>query len=181
MRREPVLGPNARWQPWRWTLDAVVPQVLHAHSGDSPQCVHDQAGVQRWFFPGFEVVLHREDAEGYYLNLTTPAPCWFVLWRMDVLADLPGASGEPVGVPQLVSLSYHDAGRFLDAQEQVDQVPADDQVLAWLSVFTQAHYVPEPKRRQRPQSFQPLKDRFGLPASISTGDSRRKGGADHGR
>jgi hypothetical protein len=38
--------------------------------------------------------------------------------------------------------------------------------------FAQAHYVPEPKRRQRPESFRRLEDRFGRPASVSTGKGR---------
>ena len=30
------------------------------------------------------------------------------------------------------------------------------------------HYVIEPKRRKRPESFKPLQDRFGNPAAVST-------------
>ena len=35
--------------------------------------------------------------------------------------------GEPMAVPQIVTLSYHEAGRWLDAQERVDQVPAPEE------------------------------------------------------
>jgi hypothetical protein len=75
--------------------------------------------------------------------------------------------------PQAVSLSYHDAGRWLDAQETVETVPAPADVVAWMRAFAEHHYVPEVKKRQRPQSFQGLTDRFGQPASVSTTEKRR--------
>jgi len=67
-----------------------------------------------------------------------------------------------------VSLSYHDAGRWLDAQETVEQVPAPAPVVDWMRAFVEEHYQAEPKKRQRPQSFKPLQDRFGSPASVTT-------------
>jgi hypothetical protein len=119
------------------------------------------------------VELFRDDAEGYYLNATTPAPCWFVLWRMEEEATI---AAEPIARPVAVSLSYHDAGRWLDAQEMVEQVPAPAQVVEWMRDFAESHYVPEPKRRKRPESFRRLEDRFGNPASVSTG--KKYGGGD---
>ena len=73
-------------------------------------------------------------------------------------------------------LSYHDAGRWLDAQETVEQVPAAPEVLEALRAFVAEHYQPEPKRRKRPDSFQSLTDRFGNPASVSTEKQRGGGG-----
>jgi hypothetical protein len=119
------------------------------------------------------VELFRDDAEGYYLNATTPAPCWFVLWRME---EEPTVAGEPIPRPVMVSVSYHDAGRWLDAQETVEQVPAPPEVVEWMRSFAEEHYVPEPKRRKRPESFRPLSDRFGNPASVSTG--KKYGGSN---
>jgi hypothetical protein len=83
---------------------------------------------------------------------------------------------EPIARPAMVSLSYHDAGRWLDAQETVEQVPAPADVVDWMRAFAEEHYVPEPKRRKRPESFRPLADRFGNPASVSTG---KKYGGGH--
>jgi hypothetical protein len=79
-----------------------------------------------------------------------------------------------------MSLSYHDAGRWLDAQETVENVPAPPELLALLRSFTEAFYVPEEKKRQRPQSFQGLTDRFGQPASVST-EEKRKGAGTAGQ
>ena len=85
---------------------------------------------------------------------------------------------EPIAVPQIVTLSYHDAGRWLDAQETVEQVPAPPDVVQWLQDFVDQHHVLEPKRRQRPESFKSLQDRFGNPARVST--EKKFGGPDHG-
>jgi hypothetical protein len=86
---------------------------------------------------------------------------------------------EPIARPQIVTLSYYDAGRWLDAQETVEQVPAPAPVVEWLRAYVEAHYVPEPKKRKRPESFKTLQDRFGNPASVST-EKKRGGGGGHG-
>ncbi|MDM7457033.1 MAG: DUF3305 domain-containing protein [Tepidimonas sp.] len=184
MRREPVIGPMARWQPWRWVLADV--QVLAGPAGVSTTACSSDAshtgplplepaadtpvpqGAQHWGFAGLTVTLHPADAEGYLLNVTAPAPCFWVLWREPPVDD---------GLPQplIVTLSYHDAGRWLDAQERVDQVSAPPDVAAWLADYARRHHRPEPKRRARPTSFQPLTDRFGQSARISTGATRWRG------
>jgi hypothetical protein len=172
MRKERIDGPMSRWQPWRWILADVV-----AHEegfGTQPRLLRQSEAEESWLHPGFTVELFRDDAEGYYLNATTPAPCWFVLWRMEEEATL---GTEPLARPAAVSLSYHDAGRWLDAQETVEQVPAPSDVIEWMNAFIQEHHVVEPKRRKRPESFKPLTDRFGNPVSIST---EKKFGGGHG-
>lgn len=166
MRREAVQGPMARWQSHRWVLADVVPQ--EAGFGQAPRCLRQTEDEALWLYPGWPLELFSDDAEGYWLNLTSPTPSFFVMWR---LQEEPGVA--PRAVPQALSLSYHDAGRWLDAQETVENVPASPEVVARLQAFTDAFYVPEVKRRQRPQSFQGLTDRFGQPASVSTVDKRR--------
>ena len=173
MRRERL---ESRWQPWRWVLDEVRPSDPTQKGG--PLLIQDDKDIQRWLHTGYRVELFRDDAEGYYLNMTTDTPGWFVLWRMD--EDLtPGAGDEPLARPAMVSLSYHDAGRWLDAQENVDQVPAPPNVIEWTRAFVDANYVQEPKKRNRPQSFMALQDRFGKPASVST-EKKFGGGGGHG-
>jgi hypothetical protein len=169
MRRERIAS---AWQPWRWVLADVVPQ--EPAFGSEPRMLFKSDDEERWLHPGFTVELFRDDAEGYYLNVTTPAPCWFVLWRMEEEATV---GDEPLARPIMVSLSYHDAGRWLDAQETVEQVPAPAYVVEWMRAFADEHYVIEPKRRKRPESFKPLQDRFGNPASVST--EKKFGGGGH--
>ena len=162
----------SRWQSSRWVLADVVPQ--ENSFGVVPRLLLKNEDEERWLHPGYPVELFTDDAEGYYLNVTTEAPCWFVLWRMEEEANI---SNEPIARPEMVSLSYHDAGRWLDAQETVEQVAAPAPVVAWLQAFVDEHHVVEPKRRKRPESFRSLTDRFGHPASISTG---KKSGGHHG-
>ncbi|MBE7940977.1 MULTISPECIES: DUF3305 domain-containing protein [Ramlibacter] len=168
MRREKL---DNRWQPWRWSVAEVVP--AQPAFGDAPRLLlQDEAGA-RWLHPGFAVELFPDDTEGYYLNASTPQPSWFVLWRMD--EPQPGGE-EPLARPVAVSLSYHDAGRWLDAQESVDAVPVPPEVADWLREYVALNWQPEPRRRQRPESFRPLQDRFGNPASVSTQKKQRGGG-----
>lgn len=169
MRRERITGPMSRWQSWRWVLDDVV--AHEAGFGDSPRLLFKNDSEERWLHPLYTVELFKDDAEGYHLNVTTQAPCWFVLWRME---EEPGLADEPMAVPVMVSLSYHDAGRWLDAQETVEQISAPAPVVEWLQAFVNEYHVVEPKRRQRPQSFRSLTDRFGNPVSIST--EKKQGG-----
>lgn len=172
MRRERIGGPMSRWQTWRWVLADVVPH--EDGFGTAPRLLYKNDREERWLHPDYKVELFKDDAEGYYLNVTTQAPCWFVLWRME---DEAGLADEPIAKPVMVSLSYFDAGRWLDAQETVEQVSAPMPVVEWLQAFVDEHHVAEPKRRKRPESFRSLTDRFGNPASISTG---KKTGGGHG-
>jgi len=170
MRRERI---DNRWQPLRCELADVVPH--EAGFGQQPRLLLKDDSEERWLHPGFKVELFIGDAEGYYLNVTTPQPCFWVVWRMEEQALL---ADEPVAVPQIVTLSYHDAGRWLDAQETVEQVAAPLDVVQWLQRFVDQHHVLEAKRRQRPQSFKTLQDRFGNPVRVST--DKTMGGTGRG-
>ena len=160
MRRERL---DNRWQPWRWTLADVVLQ--QPAFGTDARLLVQSADEQRWLHPNFRVELLVTDAEGYYLNVTTEKPCFWVVWRME---EEPVLAEAVIAVPTIVTLSYHDAGRWLDAQENVEQVPAPAAVVQWLQAFVDENHVLETKRRQRPESFKSLQDRFGVPARIST-------------
>jgi len=172
MRRERI---DNRWQPWRWVLADVVQQ--EEGFGTQPRLLLKSEQEERWLYPGFRVELLPGDAEGYYLNATTEQPCFWVVWRMEEEAAV---AEEPLAIPQIVTLSYHDAGRWLDAQETVEQVPAPTSIVEWLRAFVDRHHVVEPKRRQRPQSFQSLQDRFGNPVRFST-EKKGGGAGGHGR
>lgn len=171
MHRVRNTGEASRWQEWRWQLADVVLQ--QEGFGSAPRRLLDSDHEVRWLYPGFKVQLFKDDSEGFYLNVTTPAPSWFVLWTMEEEA---GLADEPLPKPLEVSLSYHDAGRWMDGQDPVEQVPAPPEIVQWMKAFTDQHYVPEPKRRKRPESMRSLSDRFGNPASISTGKKYGPGG-----
>jgi len=142
---ERAAAPN-RWEAWTHAVVEVV--VQEDAFGTEPRVLRDDGRVCRTLFPGFTLELFRDEGEGYYLNLSSGAPVWFVPWRVD--DDDPSRA-----VPYAVSVSYNEAGRWLDAQEKVDNVPLPAELCGWLQAYTDEHYRPEPKQRRRPQSFLP--------------------------
>ncbi len=87
-----------------------------------------------------------DECKGYFLNLTSGAPVWFVMWQVD---DGDASLARPGGV----SLSYIMSDRWLSADEKVDTVPLPGDVEEWLRVFTNANFKIDEPRRQRAQSF----------------------------
>ena len=134
----------SQWEDWRFRIADV--SIDEGGFGDRSRTLRDDGRIAQTLHPGLPVTLYRDEAEGYHLNLDTGQPVWFVMWRIDD-ADPSRAT------PELVTLSYHEAGRLLDAQERVDNVPLDAAVRSWLQAYTDANYRPEPKRRKRPASF----------------------------
>jgi hypothetical protein len=136
-------SPNP-WQAWRFRIADVVPD--EGGFGQAARQLRDDGRTAQFLHPGLPVTLYADEAEGYYLNLSSGAPVWFVMWR--VAEDDPSRAW-----PEVVTLSYNEAGRLLDAQERVDNVPLPPPLVAWLGEFTAVHYRPEPKKRRRPASF----------------------------
>jgi len=128
-----------RWQSETWQPVAVV-----ADPGETgPRLVADDGARSQWLHPGFVIELHRDEAEGYYLNITTEQPYVFVLTRVE----------EGRAVPKSVTVSYHEAGRMMDGGEQVDGVPMPVEVAELVGAYLSANYRPEPKKCSRPPSF----------------------------
>jgi hypothetical protein len=142
MERIPL---QSRWASERWQ-PAAVDIAACAQPGPVPNrvpgtnaCVRESEN--RWRCQGFEIELHRTEAEGYFLNITAPDPRIFVLWRMfdDGVA--------PAARPVLLTVSYNEAGRFMDAGEQVDGVSMLPPIAEWMRAFIAVHYKPEPRRK----------------------------------
>ena len=133
-----------RWQSHVWEAIGIVPDPGDAAT---PRVlVRDDTRAQ-WLHGGFELKLYRDEAENYFLNLSASAPCVFIVRRME----------EERAVPKFVTVSYGEAARFMDADEQVDAVPMPRDMCDWLGEFVNAHYKPEPKKRSRPPSFKGAK------------------------
>ena len=142
-------APN-QWEDWRFRIADVAPD--EEGFGSAPRQLRDDGKTAQFLHPGFDLTLFADEAEGYFLNLSSGAPVCFVMWRV--------AEGDPSqAAPELVTLSYNEAARLLDAQERVDNVPLPGELAAWLAEFTDRHYKPEPKQRNRPASFQRPEDR----------------------
>jgi hypothetical protein len=137
---------QSRWQSEAWEPVGVLADY---EEKDAPRVVLEQESVTQWLYPGFRIELRRDEADGYYMNMTTDEPSVFVLWRME----------EGRAVPQFVTVSYAEAARWMDAGESVDRVPMPAALRPWVSGYVERNYRPEPKKKRRPQSFKHPKDR----------------------
>lgn len=134
-----------RWATEQWEAIAVIPD-----SGNGgPRLISEDNGRARWLHPGYEVTLRPDEGEGYFLNVSSPEPRLFVMWRME----------DDRAVPQTVSMSYNEASTWMDAGDQVDPVPMPRELLLWLGDYVRDNYRPEPKKRIKPRSFMHPKDR----------------------
>ena len=133
-----------RWQTHAWEAIGIVPDPGDAAT---PRPLLQDGARAQWLHGGFALELHRDEAENYYLNLSAAQPCVFIVWRME----------EELALPQFATVSYGEAARFMDAGEQVDNVPMPAEMRDWLGEFVSLHYRPEPKKRSRPPSFKGAK------------------------
>lgn len=131
---------GGRWATHDWRVAAVIDDP-----GGEPRVLVDRDGLHHKLYPGFRATLHRDEAEGYYLNMTTEQPSLFVSLRFDE------TTGEADAY--LVTLSYNEAARWMDGGERVERAPLPVAVADWLGEWVEANYRPEKKERQRPKSF----------------------------
>lgn len=123
------------WEPW-----SVL--VGYPREGEV-RLLFEREGLAQWLHPGFTLTLHRDETEGYYMNVSTATPRVFVLWRME----------EDRALPLEVTVSYDEAGRWMDAGHSVDAVAMPVEVFAWAGTYVEENYRPEPKKRVKPRSF----------------------------
>ena len=140
MQRLPL---NNRWQTHQW-----LPLEILTGVPAQQRCVCSDENDLRWLFGGFEVRLFSGEAEGYFLNVSAPLPCWFVMWRPEQI------DGLDIAVPKAVTLSYHEGARMMDGGEKVDTLPASADIVERLTAFVKTWYVPEQKRKRRKPSFE---------------------------
>ena len=138
-----VAQPN-QWENWQFRLLEVVPD--EGAFGSEPRRLHDDGKTSRWLYPRQTVELFPDECKGYFLNLTSGRPVWFVSWLVDE-ADASMVKLTGVGV------SYIEADRRMTAEECVENVPLDDELCEWLRVFTNTHFRPDTGRKVRAMSF----------------------------
>src|SRR5512143_4054685 len=85
-----------RWQSHSWEAIGIIPDPGDAAT---PRLLLQDEARAQWLFGGFELQLHRDEAENYYLNLSAAQPCVFVIWRME----------EALALPKFVTVSYCEA------------------------------------------------------------------------
>jgi hypothetical protein len=138
LEREAV---ESRWESHHWQLLGVVPDV-----GGEARTILETPTLMRRLHPGFEVTLFADEAEGYYLNVSSEAPSVFVSIRNDEGAVDP--------YPFQATLSYNEAARWMDGGEKVERVVMWPELAAWMGEWVEANYRPEPKKRRKPRSFE---------------------------
>jgi hypothetical protein len=146
MQRRPV---KSRWAESMWEPYGVL-----ADPGGGARLLRDDGATVQWLHPGFKLVLHKDEIEGFYLNVSAPQPRVFILWRMEARSDADFA------LPLDVTVSSDEAGRWLDGGHSVDGVAMPAEVFAWVGEYVENNYRPQPKKRIKPRSFQHPKDRL---------------------
>jgi hypothetical protein len=73
------------------------------------------------------------------MNITSPQPKVFVMWRMH----------DAIARPEMLTVSYNEGARWMDSDEHVDGVPLPPELLPWIGQFAELHYKPEPRKPRR--------------------------------
>jgi hypothetical protein len=139
---------DSRWATEAWEVAGVLQDYPEDAAAGSRVLV-DLPSFSQWLYPGFDIVLQRAEAQGYFHNITADVPSLFVLWRME------GARA----VPHYVSASYDEASRWMDGGAQVDSVAMPAGMRERVREFVERHYQPEPRKRKSTQSFLAPRDR----------------------
>lgn len=126
-----------RWATERWDAKGVVRDTLPPGSGE--RVIMSSENLTHVLFPGFTLQLYLDEAEGYYLNITSPQPKIFVMWRLS----------DKSARPDRVTVSYHEGARWMDSEECVAGVALPPDLLQWIGEFVAEHYQPEPRKKVR--------------------------------
>jgi hypothetical protein len=126
-----------RWASEQWEVIGVLRDPDAAAIG--PRVIVQSERRTQTLHPGYRLELKRDEAEGYYLNLTSPEPKVFVLWRWV----------DEVAQPQRMTVSYGEGTRWADSGEQVDGVAIPPELLPWIAAFVEKHYEPEQPKKKR--------------------------------
>ncbi len=109
---------------------------------DVPMAGTESSSIQVTKFQVFQ-----DELQGYFLNLDSDKPCVFFLLRYpDDNKTLQPTVFE-------ATVSYDEAVRWMDSNEEVQTLPMPTAMAKWLAELVDARYKPEPKKRARPQSF----------------------------
>ena len=128
---------QSRWADEAWEAVGVVPAF-----GDNPTTTRQlvaETDRDQYLVGGFALELFRDEADNYFLNLSSPVPKVFVMWRKE----------DGVAKPLVVTVSYGEAARLLDSGEQVDGVAMPREIADWVGAFVNLHYKPAPRKKVR--------------------------------
>lgn len=121
-----------RWISEKWEAIGVVPAFDADPNGAAPRRIVSEADREQFLVGHFPLELFRDEVDNYHLNLTSPEPRVFIMWRLI----------EDFAQPMEATLSYGEAARWLDSGEQCDGVPMPPEIADWLGDFVNTHYKP---------------------------------------
>src|SRR5260221_11621783 len=113
MERTPL--EDKRWQSEKWEPIGVVPDS--SEPGAAPCALVQSEARAQWLHPGVQLELFHDEAEGYYLNLSSQKPFVFGNWLED----------EGSGVPKSVTVSCNEAAPLMDAGAPAPRWPMPPQ------------------------------------------------------
>jgi hypothetical protein len=134
-----------------WRFIGLLPEdMTDPDAPGLPQPDHPEDLRRRFVTEPIGLTLSRDEAEGYYLNLTSSQPSLFALLRLDDVAAAT-ASRAPVDVPQAVAVtvSYNEGARWMDGGMVVVRTPLPEPLLAWIAEFAQHHFKVEERKKKR--------------------------------
>jgi Protein of unknown function (DUF3305) len=155
-RKRPL---QSRWADFQWEPVGVTMAEMATSLSCNEIAVN---GETQWRWHGASMDLHPSEGEGYWLNLTSETPCLFVMWRLE--------EGDEVPRPVVVTASYNEAGRMLDAGDRVDRVPMPEPMQAALAEYTMKFYKPEVRKKVKRND--PFARGSGFTAQATAGTGR---------
>ena len=146
------------WQSHRWVVHDLVP--LEVEAGDGMPPINDvtlqplrveTSGIETkaLFSAEASLDLHRAEAEAYAENLASSEPAIYIVLRNNEVDDDRGNDVD-VHLAEL-SLSPYNIQDIEDCgEDQVEKLPLQGPIAAFLQEFVMIHFKPEPfKKRKR--------------------------------
>lgn len=132
------------WQPHVWVVVGVVAGAVAEGPVGVPLEMPADGAALRELWRGFQVRLHRDEAESYYFNLVSDRPLAFVVLRED-------AAGRRV--PALVTLSFDEANAYTEGDSDVEPLPMPPELVRWVERYVLDNYVPEKRVKRERRSW----------------------------
>ena len=130
-----------RWVDEKWEVVGVVPAFDAPVEDSTPRRIFADEKREQFLVGGFVLELFRDEVDNYHLNITSPIPKVFIMWRMDE------GDEQKFARPIIVTVSYGEAARFLDSGEQVDGVAMPQEIADWVGDFVNTYYKPAVRKK----------------------------------
>jgi len=164
-----------------WELTGILPVESETESGEgadeaSAGSLADAGsateGARRHVTGPMVMTLDRDEADGYYLNLTSPQPSVFALLRHgDVASATPSATAREIPQAVAITASYSEAARWMDGGMVVVRTLLPQPLQAWIAEFAQYHFPIEgPKKRGKYRPSFLSRQEFGDKAKAALRD-----------